>query len=272
MSPKIEQHRMPSTNASAEVDVRVLAAGPADEPLPLVLLLHGAMSSAQSLDLHAPLIHQLWVTGALPPCVVACASTPTEGGFYLDWPEGSRWGSVVGDELPDFVSRLRPIDRSRLAVVGASMGGFGALKLAFGNPDRYVAAAALAPAVFPGSTTSDVPERNRQAVLGELLAALDLLPGERVHERLLANLDAIRQRGMALFLGVGERDEFGLRDGSEHLHAQLLAADVSHQYLVVAGGGHMDAGMAELQRAGLTFVGQALLQPAAESDVAGGAP
>ena len=272
MSPTIEQHRMPSTNASADVEVRVLAAGQAHEPLPLVLLLHGAMSSAQSLDLHAPVIHELWATGALPPCVVACASTPTEGGFYLDWPEGSRWGSVVGDELPDFVSQIHPIDRSRLAVVGASMGGFGALKLAFGTPDRYVAAAALAPAVFPGSTTADVPERNRQAVLGQLLAALDRLPGERVHERLFANLDAIRQRRMALFLGVGERDEFGLRDGCEHLHAQLLAADVSHQYLVVAGGGHMDAGMAELQRAALTFIGRALLRPAVEPDVAEVAP
>lgn len=272
MSPKIEQHRMPSTNASADVEVRVLAAGPTHEPLPLILLLHGAMSSAQSLDLHAPVIHQLWATGELPPCVVACASTPTEGGFYLDWPDGPQWGSVVGDELPDFVGQIHEIDRSRLAVVGASMGGFGALKLAFGNPDRYVAAAALAPAVFPGSTTSDVPERNRQAVLGQLLAALDALPTERVHERLFTNLDAIREQRMSLFLGVGERDEFGLRDGSEHLHAQLLAADVSHQYLVVGGGGHMDAGMEELQRAGLTFIGRTLVQPAIRSDAAEVAP
>lgn len=272
MSPTIEHHLMPSTGASADVEVRILAADPTHEPLPLVLLLHGAMSSAESLDLYTPVIRQLWTTGELPPCVVACASTPTEGGFYLDWPDGPRWGSVVGDELPDFVGTIHPIDRTRLAVVGASMGGFGALKLAFGSPDRYVAAAALAPAVFPGTTTADVPERNRQAVLGQLLAALDVLPGEGVHERLIANLDAIRQRELALFLGVGERDEFGLRDGSEHLHAQLLAADVSHQYLVVGGGGHMDAGMEELQRAGLAFIGRALAQPAVRSDVAEAAP
>lgn len=272
MSPKIEQHRMPSTHASADVEVRVLAAGATHEPLPLILLLHGAMSSAQSLDLHAPVIHQLWATGELPPCVVACASTPTVGGFYLDWPDGPRWGSVVGDELPEFVSQIHPIDCSRLAVIGASMGGFGALKLAFGTPDRYAAAAALAPAVFPGTSTSDVPERNRQAILGQLLAALDVLPSERVHERLFSNLDAIRQRKMALFLGVGERDEFGLRDGSEHLHAQLLAADVSHQYLVVGGGGHMDAGMEELQRAAFKFIGRTLAQPALRSDVPSVAP
>lgn len=263
---------MPSTHAPADVEVRVLAPSTTAEPLPLILLLHGAMSSAQSLDLYAPAIHQLWASGELPPCVVACATTPTEGGFYLDWPDGPRWGSVVGDELPDFVARIHPIDRSRLAAMGASMGGFGALKLAFGAPERYTAVAALAPAVFPGSSTSDVPERNRQAVLGQLLAALDALPAERVHERLNANVDAIRHRKMALFVGVGERDEFGLRDGAEHLHAQLLAADVSHQYLVVAGGGHMDAGMEELQMAALRFVGRSLVQPVPGSAIPQAAP
>ncbi|QYG91977.1 prolyl oligopeptidase family serine peptidase [Iamia sp. SCSIO 61187] len=258
MPPQIDHHLMSSSHAPTDVEVRILASTPT-EGLPLILLLHGAMSSARSVDLHAPIVRELWTSGALPPCVVACASTPTEGGFYLDWPDGPSWAAVVAEDLPRFVSEQYDVDLSRTALMGASMGGFGALTMVLGQPARFVAGAALAPAVFPGTTRDDVPAQNREGVLGELFEVLEVAPHQRVDARLSENLEAVHRHAPAIFLGVGEQDEFRLRDGAEHLHAQLLAAEVSHQYLVIAGGGHMDAGMEELQRAALQFLGRALV-------------
>jgi S-formylglutathione hydrolase len=141
------------------------------------------------------------------------------------------------------------------------MGGYGALKLAFRHPSRYLAAVAVAPAVFPGITTADVPPRNRMSVLGELLEAIDRSPGDAIGRRLGQNVEAIRAVGPALFLGVGDHDEFHLQDGAEHLHRVLWELGVSHEYLVRRNGTHMGAGSEALQRAAHAFLADALRAP-----------
>ena len=242
------------------VDVRVLTppGWRAGDTSPVILLLHGAMSSAASLDLHAPLFGELWADGRLPPAVVGCASTPTQGGFYIDWPGGPRWEEVVAVELPRFLADRYGADVSRLCVTGASMGGYGALKLAFRDPDRYVAAAAVAPAVFPADTGEHVPERNRPIVLGDLHDAIAASPGDALDVRLRENLGAIVEHGPALFLGVGGADEFLLQEGTEHLHRLLWDLGVGHEYVVRHGAGHTGAEMVEVQRVAFAFVGAAL--------------
>jgi S-formylglutathione hydrolase len=181
----------------------------------MLLVLHGAMSSAAALELHAPTIEALWATGELPPAIVGCASTPTQGGFYIDWPDGPAWETVV-EELP---AHLVGADPARRAVIGASMGGYGALELVLAHAERYVAAAALSPAVFPGDTAATVPEANRVSVLGELLAAIEASPADALSTRLTANAAALRAAdGPAVFIAVGDRDDFRLHDRTEHLH------------------------------------------------------
>src|SRR5262249_20241831 len=156
--------------AGRDVEVRVLMPPGATAPLPMLLVLHGATSSAAALDLYATDVEALWASARMPPAIVACASTPTQGGFYIDWPGGPGWETVVADELPEPLAAAHGGDPARIALIGASMGGYGALKLAFRRPARYVAAAALSPAVFAGDTVADVPARNRVSVLGDLLA------------------------------------------------------------------------------------------------------
>jgi S-formylglutathione hydrolase len=226
--------------------------------LPTILHLHGAMSSAASLDLHRPLYESLWADGVLPPAVVACASTPTQGGFYIDWPAGPCWETLIADELPAHLGAAYGADPAVVAVVGASMGGYGALKLAFRHPGRYVAVAAVAAAVFPGETTAEIPERNRPSVLGDLAAALDASPGDRVEARLRANVDALRTADLPLFIGVGDRDDFLLHQGTEHLHRLLTDLGVSHEYVLHRHGDHSEQGLAPVQRAALVFVAEAL--------------
>jgi S-formylglutathione hydrolase len=89
-----------SAAVGAPVEVRVLTPPDVDDGLPMLLPLHGAMSSAAALELYAPSIEALWATGELPPAIVGCASTPTQGGFYIDWPDGPAWETVVAEELP----------------------------------------------------------------------------------------------------------------------------------------------------------------------------
>jgi S-formylglutathione hydrolase len=138
------------------------------------------------------------------------------------------------------------------------MGGCGALKLVFAHPERYVAAAALSPAVFPGDTVATVPEANRVSVLGELLAAIEASPADALSTRLTANAAALRAAdGPALFIAVGDGDDFRLHDGTEHLHRAMWDLGVSHEYVVRRGGTHAGPEMFQVQRAALAFIGAA---------------
>ena len=75
-------------------------------------------------------------------------------GFYVDaaqapWASHYRMYSYVTDELPALVAEAFPVDPSRMAVMGHSMGGHGALVCALRNPERYRSVSAFAPIVAP---------------------------------------------------------------------------------------------------------------------------
>jgi S-formylglutathione hydrolase len=149
------------------VEVRVLTppGWTGDTMLPLVLLLHGAASSSEALVRQAEGWEADWRSGMVPPVIVACASTPTIGGFYL-----GPWETVVSRSLPSHVETDFGADLGFVAITGASMGGYGALKVAFAEPEKYVAVAAMSPVVFPGLTADDVSSEHRRSVLSNLYA------------------------------------------------------------------------------------------------------
>jgi S-formylglutathione hydrolase len=75
-------------------------------------------------------------------------------GFYLDatqapWSARFRMESYVVDELPALLAGHFPVDASRSAICGHSMGGHGALTLALKHPQRYRSVSAFAPIVAP---------------------------------------------------------------------------------------------------------------------------
>ncbi|BCB77695.1 alpha/beta hydrolase-fold protein [Phytohabitans flavus] len=206
-----------------------------DERLPLVLLLHGASSSAEVLNVFQPVVERLWIEGALPRSVVASASTPTAGGFYIDHGPGHQWESLVANAFPQLLATSYGVDPERVSLLGASMGGYGALKIAFADPGRWEAVAAVAPALLPAEPGA----RNTLGVLGELAAAMAGAPGNDALERLRANAEAVRASSLPIFLRCGDRDVFAMHDGTERLHRALWDLDIGHDYHLVYGADHI---------------------------------
>ena len=58
--------------------------------------------------------------------------------------------AYITRELPELVAANFPIDESRQAIMGHSMGGHGALTIALRNPDRFRSVSAFSPIVAPG--------------------------------------------------------------------------------------------------------------------------
>ncbi len=75
-------------------------------------------------------------------------------GFYVDatqapWARGYRMYSYVSKELPRQIASAFPVDPARAGVFGHSMGGHGALTIAFKNPAYYKSVSAFAPISSP---------------------------------------------------------------------------------------------------------------------------
>ena len=227
-----------------------------DERLPLVLLLHGANSSRESLAALQPRVERMWAAGSLPRVVFGCASTPTAGGFYLDQPGGDAWESFVGAAVPALLEERFGTDPQRRCLMGSSMGGYGALTIAFAAPGRWLAVAALSPALLPALEPGQLRPRNTQGVLGELGRTMEAVGFARssVPHRLLAGADAIRAAAPGILLRCGDRDVFALHDGTEQLHRALWDLDIAHEYHLVLDGDHIGPEAADGQQAALNFL------------------
>lgn len=76
-------------------------------------------------------------------------------GFYVDatvepWAQNYRMYSYIVKEVPDLIAgEISSADLGRQGIFGHSMGGHGALTIAFKNPDTYNSVSAFAPIVAP---------------------------------------------------------------------------------------------------------------------------
>ena len=110
---------------------------------PVLYLLHGLCGD-----------HRTWVANTALEHLAQNANLaivmPDGGrGFFTDMDRGLRYGAFFSDELPEIASAMFPLSREReeCFVAGASMGGYGALRLALSVSERFGGAFALSPLV-----------------------------------------------------------------------------------------------------------------------------
>lgn len=75
-------------------------------------------------------------------------------GFYVDaieepWARNYRMWSYITEELPKLVGAEFPVDMTRQAITGHSMGGHGALTIGLSFPERFKSVSAFAPIAAP---------------------------------------------------------------------------------------------------------------------------
>ena len=227
----------------------------------ICLFLFGGGGSLQSLSAIAPLLSRGFGDGSLPPMAVACAGVPPFC-FYLDDPQrGAGWETLVAQELPN-EARERVPSATATLLVGISMGGYGALKIAFQQPQRFAAVAAVAPMLEPSLDAHNTPLRNRFHYPGDVPQALlgpqrDAALFEQDHpgNRARRNATALRQGTLAIRLDAGSRDACNAHDGCEHLHRLLWDLDVVHEYHLLRDADHADDSLPQRLGAAFAFVG-----------------
>lgn len=275
MGSNIELSELSSRNLPEAVPYAVITppSYPEPGPVPLCVLLMGGGGSRQSLVDCQPLFDRWWSEGTLAPMVFA---TPSAGmSYYLEDPDGGvRWESFI---VEDFIPHLRATCRvgtGRLstAISGISMGGYGALKIAFTRPEQFAAVAAMNPMLEPGFIDREVGARNRMHHASGGPARLigperdpGLFAANNPASRARENASRIRVSGLPIYLEVGDNDFVNAHDGTEFLHRVLWDLDISHEYHLVRGGDHGGPTFRPRMRATYAWLSAVLTaQPAAE--------
>lgn len=117
----------------------------ASEPArpPVLYLLHG-LSDDDSIWLRHTNIERY-----AAPLGLAVVMPAAQRSFYLDEESGLRYWTFLSQELPELVGRFFRVSQRRedTFVAGLSMGGYGALRWALRQPERFAAAASLSGAL-----------------------------------------------------------------------------------------------------------------------------
>jgi S-formylglutathione hydrolase len=90
--------------------------------------------------------------------------------FYIDselepWKKNFQMESYIRDELSGLIINNFPIDKNKQGITGHSMGGLGALNLAFKNPEIFMSVSAFSPISNPSK--SEWGKKQFRAYLGD---------------------------------------------------------------------------------------------------------
>ena len=112
-------------------------------PPPVLYLLHG-LSDDDTIWLRRTSIERY-----VAPLGLAVVMPQVHRSFYADQHYGGRYWTFLSEELPELVGSWFAVSQRRedTFVAGLSMGGYGALRWALRQPERFAAAASLSGAV-----------------------------------------------------------------------------------------------------------------------------
>ncbi len=262
---EIREASFPSTSLGREVRYVVelpdsYAAG--EGHYPVLYVLHGLFEGSSFWQRRSlsPILHQAEERGDVPELIVVAV----DGGnsFFVNGPAG-RFGDLVTHDIVDHVERTYRVQKGRQAraLLGVSMGGYAALRIALEHPEAFAAVAAHSAMLL-----EEIPSPAEGAGRWHM-AAFHQVFGDPIDPELWRASDPLtwvdsadRARLPALYFDCGSEDRYRLYEGNRELHRRLEAAGIPHQF-TLAPGDHGYEFVRSRLRESLRFLGRRLKAP-----------
>lgn len=166
------------------------------------------------------------------------------GSFFINSADGHERYSdfFLSEFLPYVETHYRIIrDRKARGVTGLSMGGYGALRIAFAHPELFSSVSAQSPALMtesPQEMNADLRDAGQPArLLGGVFGNPIDVPHWKANNPFdLARRNRVQIRGQVIYINCGAQDEYGFAEGASKLHKQLVAEGVRHEFHLYPGG------------------------------------
>ncbi|MHC5064713.1 MAG: alpha/beta hydrolase [Planctomycetota bacterium] len=221
----------------------------ADRSYPLVIWLHGMNENHRRFYTRGggQMLDDLTGKAEIPEMIFVCANGDRSS-FYIN---GNRPNSAYEDLIcEDLLGHIEgtyrvSAERSKRAITGVSMGGYGALKIALKNPDAFGAVATHSAAVLP--RTVEELERDFPWVQGRGRGLLTSVFGDPLdedlwrRENLMLLVDGLEEEdldGLRICFGASDRDRYRFDISNEELHELLEEKGIKHNWTLTEGGGH----------------------------------
>lgn len=223
---------------------------------PVLYALHG-LGDNEQFFIHSGgwnLVEDMREKGELKEFLIA---TPDGGaGFYINSRDGrERYEDFLLQEFFPFIEKRYRVaaGRANRAITGISMGGYGALHLAFRHPQLFSSASAHSAALidklpaFLGNTMNSP----RSRVLGGVFGTP---PDPSFWDRNspIALARSANLSGLKLYFDCGDQDDYGFDSGATALDKVLTSRGIAHEFHIYPGR-HDPAYFAAHLRASLVF-------------------
>jgi putative tributyrin esterase len=230
-----------------------------DRRFPVVYALHGLFESHLFWEKRglSSLVDSLWEGKKVPELVIVAV----DGGnsFFVNGPAGRYEDLVTKDAVAYVESAFRVVPgRDHRAVLGISMGGYAALRIAFAHPEAFGAVAAHSAMLLESIPTPALGAR------GWHMEAFHKVFGDPIDPALWAASDPLALAEKvdpgavpALHFDCGTEDRYGLYTGNEDLHHRLEARHIAHEFGLHPGD-HGYEYVKTVLEASLAFLGKAL--------------
>jgi len=204
---------------------------------PVVYALHGLFESHAFWERRglAEMLAGMRGRGELSEFLVVAV----DGGnsFFLNGPEG-RYEDLVVRDLPAHVEATYRVARGRgaRALLGVSMGGYAALRIALKEPGLFAAVAAHSAMLLtqPPAREDGAGRWHMDAFHGAFGDPIDAALWSAADPLQLAQM-ADAKTAPALAFDCGAQDRFGLFAGNEALHRALDARGITHEFALPPG-------------------------------------
>jgi S-formylglutathione hydrolase FrmB len=208
---------------------------------PILYLLHGLGDNEEFL-VHSGgmnLVEDLWEQHQLGELLIV---TPAGGvSFYINSHDGKRRYEdfFLQEFMPGVEKRYRAqAGRGSRGIAGISMGGYGALHIAFQHPQLFAAVGAHSAALIeklPNITTENSRQMSQLRVLGPAFGSpFDSAfwnQNDPVRIARAANLS-----GLKIYFDCGSEDDYGFELGAETLDKLLSSRHITHEFHLYPGG------------------------------------
>ena len=162
--------------------------------------------------------------------------------FYLNSENGKvRYEDFLMKEFMPQMEKKYRVEGTRATrgITGVSMGGYGALRLAFKYPDEFAAVSAQMPALI-----IDVPKDMAASSSGSPDALMGDVFGNPINRSYFdrnnvfyfARTDSVASlKRMKIYFDVGNNDDYGFEQGAQALDKILTSRGIPHQFHIYPG-------------------------------------
>lgn len=210
---------------------------------PVLYFLHGMFGSEREFERRgvAAAINRLRDEGKIGELIIVAPAG--ENSFYVNSKNGIRYeDAVVKDLIPHIEKtyRVNAGPRAR-AIQGISMGGFGAMMIAFKHPAMFSSVTAHSSALFtelPKPTGTDRRARFISGLVGNIFGDP---PDDTFYQSnnpiqlAESNGAAIKKAGLKIYFDVGDQDRYGFQESNKVLAERLTKVGLAHEFHVFPG-------------------------------------